>query len=122
MTMNNERAFPKSDINYLRSIARAVGLEEVKVPRDIKEAQALKDRGLPVPGSLDPEESYLLLEITKRIQGGASVPDGFVVYLNDRGVTDILENDVPTAFFRQKRVAFNNLLGAVTEIKDSLKK
>lgn len=120
--MKNERAFPKADTSYLKSAARAVGLEEVKVPRDIKEAQALKDRGVPVPGNLDPEESYLLLEITKRIQDGASVPDGLVVYLNDRGVTSIPENDVPTALFRKKRVAINNLLGAVTEIADNLKK
>ncbi len=122
MAMKNERAFPKPDINYLRSIVTAVGLEEVKVPRDIREAQALKDRGIPVPGDLDPEESYLLLEITKRIQDGASVPDGLVVYLNDRGVIDIPENDVPTALFRKQRVAFNNLMGAVTEIAGSLKK
>ena len=65
--MKNERAFPKPDINYLRSIVTAVGLEEVKVPRDIREAQALKDRGIPVPGDLDPEESYLLLEIPLNI-------------------------------------------------------
>lgn len=122
MAMDNERAFSKPDINYLGSIAMAVGLEEIRVPRDIREAQALKDRGIPVPGDLDPEESYLLLEITKKIQEGAEVPDGLVVYLNDRGVTSIPENDVPTALFRKKRVAFNNLLGAVTEITDSLKK
>jgi hypothetical protein len=122
MAMMSERAFPKADTSYLKSAARAVGLEEIKVPRDIKEAQTLKDRGVPVPGNLDPEESYLLLEITKRIQEGASVPDGLVVYLNDRGVTNIPENDAPTVLFRQKRVAFNNLIGAVKEISDSLKK
>lgn len=122
MAVNNERAFPKADTSYLRSTARVVGLEEVKVPRDIREAQALKDRGVPVPGDLDPEEAYLLLKITEKIQAGAEVPDGLVVYLNDRGVTDIPESDVPTVLFRKKTVAFNNLMSAVTEMTDKLKK
>lgn len=119
--MNKDRAFPRVDINYLKSTAQSVGAEIV-IPSDIRLAQSLKNEGLPVPGDLDPEEAYLLLKITEKIQAGAEVPDGLVVYLNDRGVTDIPENDVPTALFRQKRVAFNNILGAVTEIADSLKK
>jgi len=117
-----EIAFPIADINFLKSAARALGLEEVRLPRDIREAQALKDRGVSVPGSLDPAEAYLLMEITKRIQPGVSVPDGLVVYLNDRGVTNIPENDVPTVLFREKTVAFNKLSNAIIEVVSKPKK
>ena len=125
MAVKNERekAFPKADIPFLISSARNIGLE-VNIPRDIREAQKLKNAGINVPGNYDPEEAYLLLQITKKIKnnGPSVVPDGLVVYLNDRGVTNIPENDVPTALFRKTRVAQNNLFSAVSQIADSIKK
>lgn len=117
--VTTEILFPKADTDYLKSVARGIGLE-INVPRDIREAQALKDKGVPVPGDLDPEEAYLLLEIAKKIQSGSTTPEGFAIYLNDRGVTDIPE-DVPTLVKRKKRVAFNRLMDALTEVAANLK-
>ena len=115
-----DRIFEKADIGYLESVARNVGVEVI-IPSYIRQVQALKDKSIPVPGNLDPEEAYLLLEIAKKIQAGAAIPDGFGIYLNDRKVTDLPE-DVPTMVKRQKRVAFNNLVGALTEVASKLKK
>ncbi len=116
-----DRAFETADIGYLESAARSVKAEVV-IPSDIREAQALKDKGIPVPGLLEPKELYLLMKIVERIKAGADIPDGFVVYLNDRGVTNIPENDVHTVLYRQKTVAFNNLMGAVNKMTSDLKK
>jgi hypothetical protein len=118
--MAKEKAFPKADISYLKSAAASVEADAV-VPQDIKYAQSLKNRGVPVPGPLDPEEAFLLLQISKKIKYAAPVPDGFVVYLNDRGVTNIPE-DVPTTLFRQQRIAHNKLIGAATDIASKLKR
>lgn len=68
-----------------------------------------------MPFELDPAEAYLLKEIALRIENGAEVPKGFVVYLNDRGGTHIPE-DVSCELFRQQKAAFNDLVTAVTEL------
>ena len=47
--MAKEIAFPKADINFLKSVASDVGIDEVKLPRYIREAQVLKEQGVPVP-------------------------------------------------------------------------
>ncbi|KKR11244.1 MAG: hypothetical protein UT39_C0009G0004 [Candidatus Woesebacteria bacterium GW2011_GWA1_39_21] len=115
-----EVAFPEADIPYLKSAANEIGLE-VKIPRDIRNAQEIKKRGLSVPGDLEPEEAYLLFEITGKIKEGSNPPRGIVVYLNDRMHREIPEDDVPTVLFRMERVEFNRLQRALDEVSSRLK-
>lgn len=124
MAVKNERekAFPKADIPFLKYTARNMGLE-VNIPRDIREAQKLKDAGVPLPFKYDPEESYLIFKISEKIkeEGVNSVPDGLVVYFNDRGITNIPENDFPTTLFRKTKIAENNLMNALSQATKLIK-
>jgi len=121
LTNMKEIAFQGPDIAFLHGKAKEIGLE-IKIPKDIKEAQDLKDNGIEVPGSLDPEEAFLLSEICRKVEsGGVYVGADFVVYLNDRGNTNIPEDDFQVALARQTRVTFNNLVQGVNLINSSLK-
>ena len=110
-----EKAFKTADIAYLRSVAKGIGAD-LAVPPDIRQAQALKDKGVPVPGELDPEEAFWLLQITKRIQEGAVVPHDIAVYLNDRTNSHLPEDNVPVVLARQRRTTFNELMHCLTEL------
>gem|GEM_PF-6718613 len=116
-----EIAFQGPDIAFLQGKAKQIGLE-INIPKDIREAQVLKDNGIEVPGTLDPEEAYLLSEICRKVENdGVDVGPDFVVYLNDRGDTNIPEDDFQVALARQTRITFNNLMQGVNLINSSLK-
>jgi hypothetical protein len=119
--MTTEIAFPEADLQYLETAAVEVGIK-ADTPRDIREAQKLKKRGLPVPGDLEPEEAWLLQEIAKKIEGGSVPPKGIIVYFNDRMHENLPEDDVQTTLFCQQRVAFNRIKLAVDRFSSELKK
>lgn len=116
----SEKVFNRADIVSLKAMAKQVGIY-TRVPHDILEAQSLKNQGLDVPGDLDPEEAFFLLEISNYVADGGKAPEGFVIYLNDRINTNIPE-DVPTLMTRKTRNAFNNLLDTVKEVNSLLEK
>ncbi len=111
----DEIVFPKADIQFLESAAREVGLD-VYVPSDIKLAQQYMPRK---EGELEPTEAYLLFKLAEHIEKGGDIPEGFVVYLNDRAGREIQE-DVPTLLWRQTRCARRGLFEAVHELSSKV--
>ncbi len=115
-----ERVYNSSDISYLRKVAQQIG-PAINVPSDIREAQNLKDKGVPVPGDLDPEEAYLLSKITQEIVNGANIPSGLIIYLNDRMDAQIPEGTSQDVE-RMKKAAFNELVDAVKQLNSKTTK
>lgn len=113
--MDKEIAFSKADLSYLKSAAQSMGIE-TRIPPNISDAQVLRDKGIPTPGDLDPSEAYLLSKIANAIKAGATSPDGFIVYLNDRMGTEFPETDFKTVLFRQQRAVLNKINDAIAKI------
>jgi hypothetical protein len=111
MATPERKVFESADTNYLESAAKKIGLE-VRIPNAIHFAQQRKPR---VEGELEPVEVYLLWKIAQHIENGGEVPEGFVVYLNDRAHKEIQE-DIPTRAWRRARLARSDLFEAVQEL------
>jgi hypothetical protein len=115
-----ERVYNNSDLSYLRKVAEQIG-PEINVPSDIRQAQNLRDTGVPVPGDLDPEEAYLLSKITQEIVNGANMPRGLIIYLNDRTDAQIPEG-TSQGVERMRKVAFNELVDVVKQLNSKTTK
>jgi len=112
------KVFKKAEVPFLQGLAKDLGIT-LKASDDILLSQRLYEAGaadLNILDGKEPIEMVYIDQILATIENGAKLPQGFAsrlaVYLNDRNYAS-LEEDVPTALFRQTEAAKRALMEGV---------